>query len=349
MPDFGVAICGSLLADSICAYHIPDPLHPVSGLSQGGDSIVPFLYRLVVSSGTSPLFASSASTLRHGGNLVCTGLGLGSSVPPSCSSLSSFSLGTPLPPSFAPLSSSFPSVSASGFPSSSLLAAPLLSLASLAPSFPVPSSSVASFPSSLPTPAPPGFPMTPSVRPMAPPVGLRSQVPPWRLLLLLPRSLSPLFYRLLLALRLFSLPILLLLLHPFLAFLCLLPGFLLSRLHLRPLSSPGSCRQCLHVRLLLFLLCRPLLLLWLLLSRWVLLLLPLPLLRLLLTSPLLLAILLLWLLPFTLWPFWDSWFSSLFLWYLGGSWCSRFEWCSSLRLSWLWFRFCWRFWRLGFS
>ena len=66
-PDFDVAISGSSLADAIRAYHMPDPLHPVPGPSQGGDSIVPFLYRLVASLGSSPLVTSNTSALRLGG------------------------------------------------------------------------------------------------------------------------------------------------------------------------------------------------------------------------------------------------------------------------------------------
>ena len=59
-PDFDLAISGSPLADSICAYrlHLSDPVNLVPGLFQGGDSIIPLLYRLVASSGSSPLISS---------------------------------------------------------------------------------------------------------------------------------------------------------------------------------------------------------------------------------------------------------------------------------------------------
>ena len=66
-PDFDVAVGGASLADSIHAFCVPNPLHPVPGPSQGGDSIVPFLYRLVVSFGSLPLVALSTRALRHGG------------------------------------------------------------------------------------------------------------------------------------------------------------------------------------------------------------------------------------------------------------------------------------------
>ena len=60
-PDFDAAIGGSSLVDSIRTYRVPNPLHPVPGPSQGGDSIVPFFYCLVASLGLSPFAASSAS------------------------------------------------------------------------------------------------------------------------------------------------------------------------------------------------------------------------------------------------------------------------------------------------
>ena len=61
--DFDIAIGGSSLADSITAHclHLSDPVNPVLGPSQGGDSIVLFLHHLMASLGASPLVASSAS------------------------------------------------------------------------------------------------------------------------------------------------------------------------------------------------------------------------------------------------------------------------------------------------
>ena len=112
-----------------------------------------------------------------GGCLVCTGVGLGSAVPPSCSFLSSLSLGASFPPPPATLSVSLPSVPASpGFPASSSFASPP-SLVSLPPPFPDSSPSVVSFLPSLPTPVPPNFHLTPPVRPLAPPMGLRPHGP----------------------------------------------------------------------------------------------------------------------------------------------------------------------------
>ena len=174
-PDFDLAIGGSSLVDSIRTYHLrlSDPVNPVPGLSQGGDSIVPFLYRLVASSGSSPLVSSSASTLCHGGVLDVSGSALGSSLPPLCSSLSGPSSVSPLTPSVAPFPSSLPLVLAPpGFRSSSFTSS-LPQLSSLAPTFPVHSPSVTLVASSLPFPAPPVFPVAPPFNPLAPAVGLR--------------------------------------------------------------------------------------------------------------------------------------------------------------------------------
>ena len=96
-----------------------------------------------------------------------SGVGLGSTVPPPCSSLSSLSLGA----SFPTLSSSLPLVLAPPGFSASFAAPP--PLASLPPSFPGSSPSVASFHPSFLAPAPPGFHLTLPVRPLAPSMGLR--------------------------------------------------------------------------------------------------------------------------------------------------------------------------------
>ena len=104
-PDFDVAIGGASLADSICPFHVPDPFHPIPGPSQGEDSIAPFLYRLVASSGSLSLVASSASALCHGKGVVSFGVGLGSAVPPSSSSLSGLTRGASFPTPPAPSSS----------------------------------------------------------------------------------------------------------------------------------------------------------------------------------------------------------------------------------------------------
>ena len=331
VPDFNVAIGSTLLVDSILAYCIPDPLHPILGLSQGEDSIVPFLYR--------PVAYSTASALCHEESLMCTGLGLGSSLPLSSPSLSSLSLGSPLPPSFAPLSSSLPLVlTPPGFPSSSSFASSLPSLASLAP-FLVASSSIASFGSSLPSPAPPGFPVAPPVHPLAPPVGLRPHVPS------LAPSVAPSLFCV--SSRVLSAPGASPLLpssaaatasfphapvppsscFPFVSasadmiiswslptmpscsapFLCSVSAPTHSKVF--PVFSLGSSAA------------------------------PHPssssLLPLALAAPLS--------------TFLGLLVSPVFLWRLGGSWRSCFGWCGSLLVAWLWFGFCWRFWCLGFS
>ena len=53
---FGVAISGNSLADCVRSFRqrLMDPNDPVPGTSQGGDSVVCFLCRLMVSSGSSP-------------------------------------------------------------------------------------------------------------------------------------------------------------------------------------------------------------------------------------------------------------------------------------------------------
>ena len=251
-PDFNLAIGGSSLADwnSACRLRLSDPVNPVPGLSQEGDSIVPFLYRLVASSGSSPLVSLSASALRHGGVLDVSGSGLGSSLPPLCSSLSGPSPVAPLAPSVAPFPSSLPSVSTPlGFHSSSF-ASSLPKLSSLAPTFPVHSPSVTSVASSLPFLAPPGFPVALPLSLMAPAVGLRHPV--LSLLLRLPptHSLRLLFFRLALLLHLLSFPLRLALLC--LSFVLLLPllPFPLALLLWQILSYPGPCRRSSRARLL---------------------------------------------------------------------------------------------------
>ena len=177
-PDFDLAFGGSLLANLIRLYrlHLSDLSNPVPGPFQGGDSIVPFLYRLVASSGASPLITSGAGAVRHGGILDVAEFGLGSSLLPSGSFLPHAPAVAPLPPSVALIPSSFLFVSApAGFPSSSF-ASSLPHISSLAPTFPFSSPSVTSIASSLPSPAPPGSPLAPPFHPLAPPVGLRHPV-----------------------------------------------------------------------------------------------------------------------------------------------------------------------------
>ena len=151
------------LALSIRSYclRLSDPVNPVPGPSQGGDSIVPFLYRLVMSSGASPLVTSGADGVRHGEGFGVTRLDLGASLPPSCfpSSSSAFTSGSSLPlaspvaplaPSVTCLVSSVPGVSGPvGIPSSSVVCS-LPPLSSLALAFPFSSPSVTSISSSLP-------------------------------------------------------------------------------------------------------------------------------------------------------------------------------------------------------
>ena len=164
----------------------------------------------------------------------------------------------------------------------------------MTPSFLVPSSSVASFPSSLRPPAPIGSPMTP-VCALAPFVGMQPQVPS------LASSVASSFSVASLLSSAFGT-------SPFLppstaaspaSFLRVPVSssiFLLSRLLLQPLSSPGLCQQSLRVQLLLFLPFRLLLLLlFLLISRWKTLRFLFPLFRLLLSSHQLPAFLLLYL------------------------------------------------------
>ena len=166
-PLFNFPIGGSSLADLIHVYrlHLSDLSNPVPGPSQGGDSIVPFLYRLLASLGASPLAASGAGAVRH---WVCFGF-FSFSLGPS-SFLTCFPSGSSLPLAspVAPLPSSFPSVSApAGFPSS--FASSLPHFSSLASTFPFSSPSAASL---LPSPAPLSFPIVPPVHQLAPPVGL---------------------------------------------------------------------------------------------------------------------------------------------------------------------------------
>ena len=71
--DFDIAIGGASLADSICSYHYPNPLHPVPGPSQRGDSILPFLYLIMAS---LALVTTSANALRPGGSVLSFGVGL---------------------------------------------------------------------------------------------------------------------------------------------------------------------------------------------------------------------------------------------------------------------------------
>ena len=104
------------------------------------------------------------------------GSSLGSSLPPSCSFLSGHSPVAPLTPSVALFPSSLPSVSAPPGFHSSCFASFLPQLSSRAPTFPVPSPSATSVASSLPFPAPPGFPVAPPFSPLAPTVGLRHPV-----------------------------------------------------------------------------------------------------------------------------------------------------------------------------
>ena len=103
--DFDIAMGGASLADSFCSLRYPDPLHPAPGPSHGGDSIVPFLYHIGVSPGSSSaLVTMSASALRYGGSGVSSGVGLGSTVPPPSSSLSNLPIGSSFPaPSSFPL------------------------------------------------------------------------------------------------------------------------------------------------------------------------------------------------------------------------------------------------------
>ena len=166
-PDFDLAISGSSIADSIRVYRLrlSDPLDPVPGAPQGGDSIVPFLYRLMVSSSSSPLAALGASALCHGGVLDFTGYGLGY----SSLHVLPFLVLLLLAPSVTPIPSSLPSVLAPpGFPFSFTF--------SLAPTFPVASPCVTSVGSSLPLPAPPRFPAAPPFHPLAPPIGVHHPV-----------------------------------------------------------------------------------------------------------------------------------------------------------------------------
>ena len=232
---------------------LSDPVNPVPGPSQGGDSIVLFPYRLVASSGSSPLVPSSASALCRGGVLDVSGSGLGSSLLPLCSSLSGPSPVAPLAPSVAPFPSSLSSVSTPPDFHSSSLASSLPQLSSLAPTFPVHSLSVTSVASSLPFPAPPDFPVAPLFSPLAPAVGLCHPIHSLVPSVAPTHSMCPLFCCLALLLRLLSfLPLHLPLLRLFLVLLSpLLLPFPLALILQRILSHPGPCRRSSLARLLL--------------------------------------------------------------------------------------------------
>ena len=151
------------------------PVEPYSWSVPRRDNVVPFLYCLVASSGSSLLAALLAPCIMRvfffffGYYLVwfeffssffmffflsitCRLLGS------FCCSYSVFLAFSDMfaPPAFA--SSSF--------------ASPLPHPYSLAPTFPVASLSVNSIASSFPLSAPPGFPVAPSFRPLSPPIGL---------------------------------------------------------------------------------------------------------------------------------------------------------------------------------
>ena len=237
--DFDIAIRCTFLADSIRAYRYLDPLHPFPGPSQGGDSLIPFMQRIVTSLGSSSaLVTIRASALCHGGNVVSSGVGLGSVVPASVPP--SFPLPSLAPPSSYPLIFVPPDFSSSSFIAPS---GPLLPPSSPHPS--LSSSVIYSVPYLTPAP-PPGFPLAPPVRPVTPslslhPVGPAFSFSPLLLLfLLLYPLLSPIPPPSVPAPHLFP-PAPVLLLRTVLLFLLLL---LL-------LSSPGPCCRFLSAQLFL--------------------------------------------------------------------------------------------------
>ena len=64
-------------------------LSVVPGPSQGGDSIIPFLYSLVASLGASPLVAAGVDGVCHVERFGVSGIGLDSSLPLSSNPSSS--------------------------------------------------------------------------------------------------------------------------------------------------------------------------------------------------------------------------------------------------------------------
>ena len=172
-PEFDVIIGGALLADSIHAFHYPDPLRP----KEGTVSFLSFItsWRLRGRCRLS-LRALAPCVMGGEGSVVSSGVGLGYVVPPSSSSPTGLPLGTSFrAPSPAP-SSSFPLVSAPpGFSASSFATPP--PLASLPPSYPGFSPSIALFHTSRPAPAPPGFLLAPPGRPLAPSMSSRPPGP----------------------------------------------------------------------------------------------------------------------------------------------------------------------------
>ena len=125
--EFGVAIGGDLLADSVRSFHqhLSDLHDSIPGTSQGGDSIIRFLYRIVASLGSSPQLALGAAGGHRGEGFDSSevdGIPASSLVSSLISAPSAFPAGSPFPafPSLA-LSSSLPlfsSPAASSFPSS---------------------------------------------------------------------------------------------------------------------------------------------------------------------------------------------------------------------------------------
>ena len=133
-----------LLADSIISFRmcITDPVNPVQGPSQGGDSIVNFLHRLVGSSGSSVVTPRSSWSWQCAsrGGFGSSGVGIGSflslssRLPSSSASSSGFSFSL-APPVAHPLAS-VAQMSAPAFPPSSSVTFPPVS--SFAPVFPFP-------------------------------------------------------------------------------------------------------------------------------------------------------------------------------------------------------------------
>ena len=148
---FCVAISGDSLVDSVCSFRqrLTDPNDPVPGTSQGGNSVVRFLYRLVASSVVTPVvWAIPGITLGWG--WLLQGLVLFLPLP-----IATF---ISLPPVLSPAPSSFPPSVSFSLPSGSF--------PSPYPSFPTPSPA--------PAPAPLAFslsfhpPFTSGVTPSVP-------------------------------------------------------------------------------------------------------------------------------------------------------------------------------------
>ena len=145
--EFNVVICGELLPDYVRLFRqrLSDPVDPVLGKFQGGDSVVRFLYCHLVSSRSSSQSSMGVAEAQRGVGLappgVCTFLP--ASLPPTVASSASLPL--------------FPSHTPSSFPPSVPFSLPSVSFALPYTSFPTPLPATVPqvpllFPAALPLP-----------------------------------------------------------------------------------------------------------------------------------------------------------------------------------------------------